>query len=218
MSQSSPRQRSSRAAIGSTIGHQGSTRGALVEIDFQEWIVAQGTNQGCIPAAQAVRQVAVALGAPVFSTRYLGTDLADSHTDPDAPENQFVAAMRPPSGAVILTKNGRNIFENPDLAANLDLRVIRALVVVGVLTDFGVRYTAETALDLGLQVGVVGAACSGTSDAAHQATLEDLRARGVLIIDWENHPNRITATGLREVLALLGPHAREAGDRDDRAR
>lgn len=162
-------------------------RTALVEIDFQPWILALPDppathTPDVVQAAVRVRATLRGEGAMVFATRYLSTDPADPlRSDPDGTGARFVPGLAPTAQDVVLSKPGRDIFENPDLLANLRCRDITDLVVDGLVTDGGVLATTLSALRLGFPVCVAAQACAGSTPAAHEAALAQMRAAGAEI-------------------------------------
>lgn len=154
---------------------------ALIEIDFQGWIVDLGHDPGVVSRARAVRERLVGEGALLICSRYASPDPVDAVRSLGSPDAAFVPSMEPPVGAIVLSKSDRNIFDNPDVHANLRAGGIRRVEFSGIATDYGVSAAAETALELGYDVAVHAEACAGTSRAAHRASLARLAALGVIV-------------------------------------
>lgn len=151
---------------------------ALLEIDFQNWILESAHDQNVAQRARALRDRLRADGAHVFCLRYLDPE---SRSGSSGTAAAFVPEMLPEAGDLILSKHDRDAFSNPDLAANLALRGIDHLVIVGLLTEHGVQITVRSALRLGYAVSIAAAACAGANTATHQRALQDLRGVGALL-------------------------------------
>lgn len=146
---------------------------ALLEIDFQPWILAMAHDQSVVERAVATRRRFPE--ATVFTLRYRSLDVNDPmRFDLDGPGARFLPELAPGPDAVVLSKTGRDPFENPDLEANLRCRGVDSVVIYGLLTDGGVVEAARTAQRLGFEVSVVAEACAGSSKAAHEATLAEV--------------------------------------------
>ncbi|WP_170945827.1 MULTISPECIES: cysteine hydrolase family protein [unclassified Rhodococcus (in: high G+C Gram-positive bacteria)] len=158
------------------------TRTALLEIDFQPWIIELGHDPGALARAGSVRDAQRAAGALVVCTRYLSRDAADPlRSDPASDGARFHPSMTPLPGDLIATKFDRDIWSNPDLDAQLRLVGVQHLMITGYLTDFGVRIAAERACSLGYRVTVHSAACAGSSEDEHQRALESIAAAGATL-------------------------------------
>ena len=150
---------------------------ALLEIDFQPWIIELGHDPGALARAGSVRDAQRAAGALVVCTRYLSRDAADPlRSDPAGDGARFHPSMRPLQGDLIATKFDRDIWSNPDLDAQLRLVGVQDLMITGYLTDFGVRIAAERACSLGYRVTVHSAACAGSTEDEHRRALQAMSA------------------------------------------
>ena len=157
-------------------------RTALLEIDFQPWIVQLAHDPGAVSRAVHVRQALRRCAAVVVCSRYLSMDAADPlRSDPDGPGACFAPGLAPEPGDVVVTKHGRDVFAEPDLEATLRQHGVGHLVITGLLTDHGVRVAAESATHLGLAVSVASDACAGSSALAHTDALSNLSAAGVTV-------------------------------------
>ncbi|WP_032378695.1 cysteine hydrolase family protein [Rhodococcoides fascians] len=160
------------------------TRTALLEIDFQPWIIELGHDPGALARAGSVRAAQRAAGALVVCTRYLSQDAADPlRSDAEGDGARFHPSMTPLPGDLIATKFDRDIWSNPDLDAQLRLVEVEHVVITGYLTDFGVRIAAEGACSRGYRVTVHSAACAGSTEAEHQRALESMVVAGATV-DW----------------------------------
>lgn len=160
---------------------------ALVEIDFQGWVLAATESEGVVERAVAVRAGARAPGAVVVCSRYLSRDPDDpERSDPVGPGASFVAELAPEAGDLVLTKYGRDLAENPDLDANLRLRGITDVVLTGVATEHGVSLTATSLAGLGYQVWVAHEGCAGVTRSEHEAALAELSGQGVRVVATED--------------------------------
>lgn len=167
---------------------------ALLEIDFQPWILQMAHDSTVPGPARALREQMRTAGADVIPTRYLSTDPGDPlRSDPEGPGARFLRALGAEPGDAVVTKHGRDIFENPELDALLQARRIRALVISGLLTDGGVLASALSALQRGLAVQVAARACAGSSLEQHELALATMAAAGAVVLS----PPISTHAGLR---------------------
>ncbi|MCZ4517367.1 cysteine hydrolase [Rhodococcus ruber] len=152
-------------------------RTALLEIDFQPWIIELGHGPGALAHALSIRAAQRATGALVVCTRYLSQDAADPlRSDPAGDGARFHPSMTPLPGDLIATKFDRDIWSNPDLDAQLRLVGVEHVVITGYLTDFGVRIAAERACSLGYRVTVHSGACAGSTADEHRRALRSIAA------------------------------------------
>ena len=82
---------------------------------------------------------------------------------------------------VIVEKQTLDVFSNPNFLRLLDLYPSEECVVVGVATDYCVRYAIEGLLNAGRKVKVVTDAIRAIDDAAGQKLLADWAARGATL-------------------------------------
>ena len=155
-------------------------RRALLEIDWQNWILALAHDPWSAHLGRELRRLLANLGWPVISTRYLSPDPDDDRADPDHPEAAFVDGFEPRRQPVV-TKRSRDIFD----VAQTD-EVLRGLgadhvVLTGLVTSHGIRLAATSALARGYAVTVVSNACADTTGDAHRAALDELRGLGVAV-------------------------------------
>lgn len=155
-------------------------RAALLEIDFQGWVIDLADDAGVTARARAARDQWRRRDAHVFCLRYLDSGGGD-RGDPATRDAAFAPSLQPGPADVVLSKSTKNPFDNPDLDANLQAREVDRLVIDGLLTDHGVRLAALAALDRGYDVTVLGDACASTTRSHHLAALRDLASLGVTI-------------------------------------
>jgi nicotinamidase-related amidase len=160
-----------------------SPRTALIEVDFQHWIIELAHDREVVARAARTRSELRRSGVRVVCTRYLSLDANDPRrSDPGGFAASFHPDLAPAPGDLVLSKHERDIFANPDLAANLRLLGITDLVVTGITTDHGVALAARSARALGYRTTVVAAACAGTSVSEHDRTLDALADDGIVVI------------------------------------
>ena len=70
-------------------------RSALLEIDWQNWILALAHDPWSAHLGREVRRLLANLGWPVISTRYLSPTPGDDRADPDHPDAAFVDGFEP---------------------------------------------------------------------------------------------------------------------------
>ncbi|AYJ47703.1 cysteine hydrolase family protein [Rhodococcus sp. P1Y] len=157
-----------------------SPKTALLEIDFQPWVIELGHDPDVIERAVFIRDEFRSRGALVVCTRYLSLDARDAmRSDPSTEGARFHPSLSPQPGDLVATKHDRDIWTNPDLDLQLRLNGITHIVVIGLVTDFGVDLAARGAKRLGYDVTVRSDGCAGTSVEAHRATLESLVDDGI---------------------------------------
>lgn len=155
-------------------------REALLEIDFQNWIVNIGHDRSVTGRALQVRRAALTRGALLVCSRYLSNDLADSaRSDPDSQDAAWHPDLTPPYGALIISKHGQDVCDNPDLVANLRTHEVDRVTLTGIATDYGVSLAARTLAGAGFGVRVESSGCAGTTLAAHQGALEGMARDGI---------------------------------------
>lgn len=150
---------------------------ALLEIDFQGWIVALVDDPAVVTRAERVRVAQRARGAHLFCLRYLDAD-GGERSDPRSAEARFIPALAPPADALVLSKSGRDAFDDPDLETNLRIRGVAHVVLTGLLTVHGVLHAARSAHRLGFEVTVIADACRSDTAANHDAGLRALTSLG----------------------------------------
>jgi biuret amidohydrolase len=99
------------------------------------------------------------------------------------PGSDFVAALRPRPGEVIIAKPGKGSFYATRLQEELRSRGITHLLVTGVTTEVCVQTTMREANDRGYECLLVEDATESYFPQFKQATLEMIRAQGG-IVGW----------------------------------
>ncbi|HEV8014002.1 MAG TPA: isochorismatase family cysteine hydrolase [Stellaceae bacterium] len=110
------------------------------------------------------------------------------------PGNDFVAALRPAPGEIVIEKPGKGAFFATPLDALLHERQVTHLLIGGVTTEVCVQTTMREANDRGYECVLIEDATESYFPAFKQATLDMVRAQGG-IVGW-------TAT-VDQVLAAL---------------
>ncbi|GAA1010341.1 hydrolase [Nocardiopsis tropica] len=154
---------------------------ALLEIDFQQWIVDLANDHTVIARARQLRDVLRTQGSDVYCLRYLDP-APGPRADPTSREAAFVDTLKPGPRDIVLSKHGKDAFENPDLHANLQGHGTTHLILTGLLTDHGVALTAKSAHALGYHVTVEENACATTTKQAHHQALRQLRQHGIAVV------------------------------------
>ncbi len=108
--------------------------------------------------------------------------------------NDFIPALQPQEGEVVITKPGKGAFYATDLQEHLKRRGITHLLITGVTTEVCVQTTMREANDRGYECLLVEDATDSYFPHFKQATLEMVRAQGG-IVGW-------TATSQQVIAAL----------------
>lgn len=184
-------------------------RSALLEIDWQNWILALAHDPWSAHLGREVRRLLANLGWPVISTRYLSPTPGDDRADPDHPDAAFVDGFEP-RGQPVITKHDRDIFDVAQTDETLRGLGVEHVVLTGLVTGHGIRLAALSALDRGYAVTVVSNACADTTAEAHLAALDELRDAGVVVRSaddlavsaWQQAGS--IAVGIAEVADITG--------------
>jgi nicotinamidase-related amidase len=99
------------------------------------------------------------------------------------PGNDFVPALTPRSGEIVLAKPGKGAFYATDLQAKLRNLGISQLIVTGVTTEVCVQTTMREANDRGYECLLVEDATESYFPEFKKATLEMVRAQDA-IVGW----------------------------------
>jgi biuret amidohydrolase len=97
--------------------------------------------------------------------------------------SDFIEAMQPLPGEMVIAKPGKGAFYATDLQAKLDRRGIRSLIVAGVTTEVCVQTSLREANDRGYECLLVADATASYFPHFKQATLEMVAAQGA-IVGW----------------------------------
>lgn len=92
--------------------------------------------------------------------------------------HDFVEALRPLAGEVVIDKPGYSAFAHTMLQPVLTTRGIQTLIVTGVTTEVCVSSTLRTAVDLGYRCITVRDACASGDPALHEASLAMIGVEG----------------------------------------
>lgn len=156
---------------------------AVLEIDFQPWVIELGHDAAAVHRAHELRRDLRSTGSLIVCSRYLSLDTQDPlRSDPESEAAIFHSSMSPQLGDLVVTKHDRDVWTNPDLHAQLQTRGITDIVVMGFLTDYGVDLAARSALRLGYRVSVQAGGCAGSTLDAHVAALDSLADAGIDIV------------------------------------
>lgn len=146
------------------------------------------------PATKLQRSVDA--GAPIGSYGPLGRLLVRGEQGHD-----FVDAVRPVSGEVVIDKPGYGAFHQTRLAQVLATRGIQELIVCGVTTEVCVHSTLREAVDRGFSCTTVGDATAASNPALQAPALAMIAVEGGIF-------GRVRSTD-EVVAALQGLHAAE---------
>jgi biuret amidohydrolase len=108
------------------------------------------------------------------------------------PGSDFIPALQPLPGEVVIAKPGKGAFWATPLQQLLHQRGITHLVVTGVTTEVCVQTTMREANDRGYECLLVEDATESYFPAFKQAALEMIRAQGG-IVGWTATSNRVLA-------------------------
>jgi transcriptional regulator, merR family len=155
-------------------------RRALLEIDWQNWILDLAHDPWSAHLARELRRLLANLGWPVVSTRYLSPEPGDDRADPEHRDAAFVDGFEP-RGQPVVTKYSRDIFDVTQTDEVLRSLGVDQLVLTGLVTSHGIRLAATSAQERGYAVTVVSNACADTSREAHLTALDELRGLGITV-------------------------------------
>jgi biuret amidohydrolase len=85
--------------------------------------------------------------------------------------HDFVDALRPLAGEIVIDKPGYSAFAHTTLQQILTKRDIQTLILTGVTTEVCVSSTLRSAVDLGYRCITVSDACASGDPALHKASL-----------------------------------------------
>ena len=92
--------------------------------------------------------------------------------------HDFVDALRPLAGEIVIDKPGYSAFSHTTLQLVLTKRDIQTLILTGVTTEVCVSSTLRTAVDLGYRCITVRDACASGDPALHKASLAMIGVEG----------------------------------------
>lgn len=185
-------------------------RAALLEIDWQNWILDPGHDPCSAARGRELRLLFGTLGLPVLSTRSPDADPDGPRSDPERRESAFATGFEPMRRPVV-TKRGRDVFEVEQIEGTLRGLGVEEVVLTGLLTGHGVRLAAESARRAGFSATVVADACADTAPAEHARALDGLRAAGIAVCTAAELSDRLRqasgrsgGVGIAEAAALTG--------------
>lgn len=152
----------------------------LVEIDLQGWVLALAHEPAVVEYAVAVRTAMAAW--PRICTRYLDT-MPGPRSEPDSADARFVPGLEPDAVDSVVTKHGKDVFDDTDLEVLLHGLGARTVVLTGLLTAHGIASAAASARGRGFDVIVVRPACADVTPETHASALDALGAAGVAVVD-----------------------------------
>ncbi len=115
-------------------------------------------------------------GAEIGSKGPLGRLLVRGEVGHD-----FVEALRPKVGEVVIDKPGYSAFPHTPLQQVLITRGIETLIITGVTTEVCVSSTLRSAIDLGYRCITVSDACASGDPSLHKAALAMIGVEGGIL-------------------------------------
>lgn len=112
-------------------------------------------------------------GAEIGSRGPLGRLLVRGEAGHD-----FVDALKPLPGEIVIDKPGYSAFEHTTLQQVLTTRGIEMVIVTGITTEVCVSSTLRSAADRGYRCITVGDACASGDPALHRAALAMIGVEG----------------------------------------
>ena len=92
--------------------------------------------------------------------------------------HDFIDALQPRAGEIVIDKPGYSAFEATSLAPALTTRGIDALLITGITTEVCVSSTLRAAVDRGYRCFTVSDACASADRALHEAALRMIGVEG----------------------------------------
>lgn len=92
--------------------------------------------------------------------------------------HDFIDALQPLPGEIVIDKPGYSAFEHTTLAQVLTTRAIDSLILCGITTEVCVSSTLRTAIDRGYRCITVADACASADEALHRAALQMIDVEG----------------------------------------
>ncbi len=108
------------------------------------------------------------------------------------PGSDFIAALYPEPGEIVIDKPGKGAFYNTGLAADLQRLGASHLIFTGVTTEVCVQTTMREANDRGYECLLVEDATESYYPAFKQATIEMVRSSDALI-GWTTTSDKVLA-------------------------
>ena len=175
---------------------------ALIVVDLQNDFCPGGAlavpeGDQIIPLVNELMEQFARAGEPIFATRdwhpqgHVSFEdqggIWPPHCVQDTPGAEFHPDLRPPAGAIVITKgdaldkDAYSGFDGTSLAKQLRDARVEHIVVCGLATDYCVRATALDGVKAGFQVEVRQAAVRGVEVAPGDSrkALDEMQAAGV---------------------------------------
>jgi nicotinamidase-related amidase len=92
--------------------------------------------------------------------------------------HDFIDALQPQPGEIVIDKPGYSAFEATSLAQALTTRAIDTLIVTGITTEVCVSSTLRTAVDRSYRCFTVSDACASAEAQLHEAALRMIVVEG----------------------------------------
>lgn len=121
------------------------------------------------------------------------------HAAPGSKDAEFLPAVAPQPGEIVINKTASGVFNATNLEYVLRNLGIRSLFVVGVYTNECVSTAVRDGSDLGFHMTVVQDACTTVTPELHAASIRTLRDRYARIMR--------TSGAIREIERLVGGQA-----------
>ena len=112
-------------------------------------------------------------GAPVGAAGAMGRFLVRGEYGTD-----IIDELKPMPNEIVIDKPGFSAFESTALAALLNARAIRTLLITGITTEVCVSSTLRSAVDRGFRCITLRDACASSYPNLHQAALEMIEVEG----------------------------------------
>lgn len=189
---------------------------ALLLIDVQKgvnelvhWGGATGrrNNPGAEAAMAELLAAFRAAGLPVIYTRHDSREAA-SPLKIGAPGGEFMEALAPRDGELVVRKDVNSAFVGTELELRLRRQGIRRLVVVGFFTNFCVETTVRMAGNMGYDSYLVPDACATTNRIGFDGVDRDPQALHAASVG-NMHGEFCTALALCDALVLVTGDAPE---------
>jgi nicotinamidase-related amidase len=182
---------------------------ALLVMDCQEGIVGALTpteRQRLMPVLQRAMASARSAGVPVIhvvvgfreghpeigNTGWFKTVKETGRMKIGSPEAQICKEVLPQPGDLIVTKKRMSAFTGSDLEQVLKGRGITTIILTGVSSVGVVESTARDAVDMDLDIVVLGDGCADRDPVVNEAALKHLLPRIASVVNTEEF---VTALG-----------------------
>ena len=171
--------------------------------DFAYWGGAAGrrNNPGAEAAMAGLLDGFRGAGLPVIYTRHDSRE-AGSPLKIGLPGGEFIDALAPRAGELVVRKDVNSAFVGTGLELMLRRRGIDRLVVVGFFTNFCVETTVRMAGNMGYDTYLVPDACATTNRIGFDGVDRDAQALHAASVG-NMHGEFCTALALEDALALL---------------